>query len=344
MRKLLALSLFMISTSIFASDDNVLNVYIWSSDIPDTVVQQFERETHIKVNYSTYDSNETLYAKFLASDNPGYDIIQPSSYYVTRMRDKGMLMKLDKTQIPNLKYLSPSVLHPSYDPNLDYSIPSIWGVTGIFVNKKFYDPSTIHSWADLYNPKYNDKVLLIDDIREVFSAALISIGLNPNTSNPKDIQAGYERILQWLPNIKLFASDAVPSIIADEDATIGMAWNGDVFQAQSDNPNIEFIYPQDGFIAWSDDFAIPKGAKHLKNAYKFINFMERPDVNAEIIEGEGYPTGNVAAKKYLPKEMQDSTVLFPPDDVMKRAIWQGDISDQALAVYEHYWELVKLAG
>lgn len=343
MRNLLPAFLLMVCSCVFAND-NVLNIYLWSGDIPDSVVQQFQKETHIKVNYSTYDSNETLYAKFLASKNPGYDIIQPSSYYVTRMRNKGMLMKIDKSQIPNLKYLSQSVMHPGYDSNRDYSIPGIWGVTGIFVNKKFYDPNTIHTWSDLFNPKYHDSVLLIDDIREVFSAALISINLSPNTSRSQDIKASYQRILQWIPNIKLFANDAIPSIIADEDATLGMAWNGDVYDAQTDNPNIVFIYPQDGFIAWSDDLAIPKGAKHLANAYKFLNFLERPDVNAQIIKEAGYPTGNLGAKKYLPLDMQQSTTLFPPDSAMKHAIWLNDINDKALAVYEHYWELIKLAG
>jgi len=340
-RKLVTFIFLLITLSAFAND-NILNIYLWSSDIPDTVVQQFEKETHIKVNYSTYDSNETLYAKFLASDNPGYDVIEPSSYYVKRMRNKGMLMKIDKSQIPNLKYLSDSIKHPDYDPNLDYSIPSIWGVTGIFVNKKFYDPAKYQTWSSLFNPALHDNVLVIDDIREVFSAALISIGLSPNTSNPAEIKAGYKRILAWLPNIKLFAGDAIPTIITDEDANIGMAWNGDVFLAQSDNPDLIFIYPQDGFVAWSDNLAIPKGAKHVSNAYKFINFLERPDINAQIIENEGYPTGNDAAKKYLPADMQNSTVLFPPDDAMKRAIWQDDIDDKALATYEHYWELVKL--
>jgi spermidine/putrescine transport system substrate-binding protein len=322
--------------------ENTLNIYLWASEIPDSVVQQFEQETHIKVNYSTYDSNETLYAKFLAAQNPGYDIIQPSSYFITRMRHNNMLLPLDKRQIPNLRYLSPSVMHPDYDPDRTYSIPGLWGVTGIFVNKKYYQPSDIHTWSDFWNKKYENKLLLIDDLREVFSIALISLGLSANTDNPKDIQAAYMHLLALMPNIKLFSNDAIPSIIADEDAVIGMAWNGDAFDASQDNPDIVFIYPEDGFIVWSDDFAIPRGAPHVENAYKFLNFLERPDINAKIIQEEGYPTGNDAAKNYLPEAMKNSTILFPPEAVMKRAIWQSDINDKALSWYDKYWTLLKL--
>tara|TARA_Y100000815_G_scaffold270681_1_gene295800 strand:+ start:327 stop:1358 length:1032 start_codon:yes stop_codon:yes gene_type:complete len=335
--------LFLFSTLVYA-DDNVLNLYTWSGDIPDSVIRAFEKETHIKVNYSTYDSNETLYAKLLAIKNPGYDIVQPSSYYLTRMRDQGMLLPIDKTKIPNLKYLTQTALHPSYDPERKYSVPCLWGVTGIFVNKAFYDPSTIHSWKDLWQKKYNNQVLLIDDVREVFSISLITLGLSPNTSQPTEIMQAYQHLLLLRPNIKLFATDAVASIVTDDDATIGMGWNGDIFKAHQGNSNIVFIYPQDGFVAWADDLAIPKGAKHLNNAYKFLNFIERPDINAKIIAEEGYPTGNLAARAYLPKAMQSSNILFPSDAVMKHAIWQGDISDKAISLYGHYWELLKLAA
>lgn len=343
MKRIITASLLLLSTATFASNDNILNLYLWSGEIPDTVIQQFERETHIKVNYATYDSNETMYAKFLAVDNPGYDIVQPSSYFIARMRRKDLLMPLDKSKITNWHYLNQSVLHPAYDPERTYSMPGIWGVTGIFVNTKFYDPSQIHAWSDFWQVKYNNKLLLIDDLREVFSVGLLSLGLSPNTHDPAQIKQAYQRLIDLLPNVKLFANDAVPSIIADDDAVIGMAWNGDVFSASQDNPNVTFIYPQDGFVVWADDFAIPRGAKHVENAYLFLNFIERPDINAEIIRSAGYPTGNDAAKQYLPKAMQESPILFPPAQDMQRAIWQTDMDDVTIGTYEHYWELLKLA-
>jgi len=342
--KLSILSMLILTASTFASSDNILNIYIWSGDLPDSVIKQFERETGIKVNYSSYDSNETLYAKLLAVKNAGYDIVQPSSYYISRMRDKGMLQPIDKTKIPNLKYLSPTVMNPPYDPHRQYTIPGLWGVTGIFVNKQYYDPKTIHTWKDFWNKKYNNKLLLLDDVREVFSIALISLGLSPNTDKPKDIKTAYEHLIKLQKNIKLFANNAVPAIIADDDAVIGMGWNGDIFSASQDNPNLVFIYPEDGFVAWSDDFAIIKSAPHVNNAYKFLNFIERPDINAKIIKEMGYPTGNIAAKNYLSHKEKQSTTLFPPDSVMKHAIWQRDINDKAIALYSHYWEKLKLMG
>lgn len=335
---------FFFSTVAVADNANTLNLYLWASEIPDSVIQAFEKETHIVVNYATYDSNEVLYAKFLAAKNPGYDIIQPSSYFITRMRQQGMLMPIDKQRIPNLKYLDPQMMDPRYDPQRQYSIPGLWGVTGIFVNKKFYDPDAIKTWSDLWSPKYHNALLLIDDLREVFSMALLSLSLSPNAESQSAIQAAFVHLQALMPNIKLFAGEAIPSIIADEDATIGMAWNGDAFDASESNPNIVFIYPQDGFVAWADDFAIPKAAPHLKNAYLFLNFIERPDINAKIIEEEGYPTANIAAKRYLPQDMRESSILFPPENVMKRAIWQTDINDQALAWYQTAWTRLKLSA
>lgn len=341
--KLIAIMLFFFTPLVFA-DDQTLNIYVWSSEIPDSVIAQFEKETHIKVNYATYDANETLYAKLLAARNPGYDIVQPSSYLITRMRDHNMLMKLDKTKIPNIKYLSNSVMHPGYDANRDYSLPGLWGVTGIFVNKQYYNPAKIHGWHDFWQPQYKNKLLLIDDLREVFSMSLLSLGLSANANNPEEIKKAYQHLLTLIPNIKLFANDAVPAIIADEDAVVGMAWNGDAFSAMQNNPNIIFIYPDDGFVVWSDDFVILQDAPHPLNAYRFLNFIERPDINAKIIQEEGYPTGNEAAKAYLPVAMKNSPVLFPPDSVMKRGIWQSDISDTALSVYNQFWTKLKLAN
>ncbi len=159
-----------------STNEKILNVYAWSGVIPDAIIQQFEKETGIKVNFSTYDSNEIMYAKLRANKDAGYDIIEPSSYYIDRMRRQNMLEKLDKSALPNFKNLSPDFVNPVYDPHNNYSIPFIWGVTGIFVNKAYHDPANIKKWADLWDKKYADQLLLLDDSREVFSMALNVLG------------------------------------------------------------------------------------------------------------------------------------------------------------------------
>lgn len=326
------------------ADDNIVNVYTWSGVIPDFAIQQFEKETGIKVNFSTYDSNETMYAKLRASANAGYDVIEPSSYYIDRMRRQGMLQKFDVTKMPNLKNINPDFLKQSYDPQSNFSIPFIWGVTGIFVNPDYFKVNSIQKWSDLWDPRFKDQLMFLDDSREMFSMALHVLGYSANDSNPEHIKQAYLKLKELMPNIKLFNSDAVISILIDEDATVGMAWNGDVFKAKQENPKLQFIFPKDGFVVWVDNFAIPKNAPHLSNAYKFLNFMMRADVAKAVAIDNSYPTANLAAEKLLPPEIQNSKIAYPSREVLKKGEFQTDIGDKALALYEKYWEQLKMGG
>ncbi len=323
------------------SDENKLNVYTWSGVIPNFVIQQFEKETGIKVNFSTYNSNEIMYAKLRANKAAGYDVIEPSSYYIDRMRRQGLLEQIDKTKLSHFNNLNPDLLNRSYDPRNEYSIPFIWGVTGIFVSK----PETrVTKWSDLWNKKYAGQLMLLDDAREVFSMALRVLGYSINDNDPTHIEQAYFKLKELMPNVKLFNSDAVITIMVDEDATIGMAWNGDLYKAQKENPNLAFIFPDDGFVIWVDNFAIPKNAPHRDNAYKFLNFMMRPDIAKEISLNNNYPTANLAAKRLLPDSIQNNATIYPSQAVLRRGKFQTDISDHAIELYEAYWEKLKMEG
>lgn len=340
-KSVFATLLLTFSCAAFASDDMV-NVYAWSGEVPDAVIKQFQKETGIKVNFSTYDSNETLYAKLKAVDNPGYDVIEPSSYYVDRMRKEQMLEPLDKSQIPNIKYLDTEFLNEPYDPGNQFSMPNLWGVTGIFVNKKYFDPSTIQRWSDLWQPRFDNQLLLLDDVREVIPMTLMSLGYSANDNNAEHIKQAYQQLLKLRQNIKLFVSDAAASIITDEDATVGMTWNGDLYRAKQSNPNLVFIYPKDGFVIWVDCFAIPKNAPHYKNAVKFINFMMRPDIALQSSMAYFYATPNLAAQKMLPANIRNSPIIYPSHDILKNGQFQTDLTDQTVALYAQYWEMLKL--
>lgn len=336
------LCVFFFPISCFA-EENILNVYAWSGEVTDAAVQQFEKETGIKVNFSTYDSNEVMYAKLKSDKNSQYDVVEPSSYYVDRMRKQGMLESLDHEKLPNFKNLNPLFLNKVYDPNNTYSLPFIWGITGIFANKDYFDTKSINSWKDLWNPKYKDQIMLLDDSREVFSMALLVLGYSPNDTDPAHIQKAYLKLKELLPNIKIFNSAPI-SILIDEDANIGMVWNGDLFRARKENKNVNFIFPNDGFVIWVDNFAIPKGAPHRENAYKFLNFLLRADIDKAIVLEEGYPTANLAAQKLLPPDIRDNPTVYPSQDVLRHGVFQTDIDDQALGLYEKYWERLKMGG
>src|SRR5262249_15936204 len=144
------------SMSVLFGAENIVNVYTWAEEIPHFIIAEFEKETGIKVNYATYDSNEIMYAKLLTTNRAGYDVIEPSSYYIDRMRNEGMLEKLNKNKLTNLKHLDPFFLNQVYDPQSNYSIPFVWGMTGIFFNKDYFSPNTIVQWSDLTDKKYKN--------------------------------------------------------------------------------------------------------------------------------------------------------------------------------------------
>ncbi|MCW5588389.1 MAG: spermidine/putrescine ABC transporter substrate-binding protein [Legionellales bacterium] len=341
MRIILFIFLMLLAT--FAgAEEPVLNIYVWSNEIPYGAIKQFEKDTGIKVNYSTFDSNEVLFAKLTAAGNPGYDIIQPTSYYADRMRKLNMLEKIDTKRLSNFHYVAPEFLHPQYDPEGDYTIPFVWGATGIFYNTKFFPNLHVTSWSQLWNTQFRDKLLLLDDPREVFSLALMVLGLSPNTSDPAEIVKAYEKIRTLTPNIKIFNSQSTSSYAIDDDVTIGIIWNGDFFNAKRENPNLRFVYPEDGFVIWVDTLAIPKDAPHVENAYKFINYMLRPDIAKWSTMENGFPTANWKAKELLPPDMQNDPVLYPSAAILQHGIFQTDVTTTALALYAKYWELLKL--
>ena len=320
----------------------IVNVYVWGGEIPKSVIQQFEHETGIKVNFSTYDSNETMYAKLKASRKTVYDVIQPSGYYVERMKKQGMLDKLNHSKLPNLHYLNPVFAQNDFDEGSQYSVPLIWGLTGIFYNDSWVSVPPL-SWSDLWHKRWRNKLIMLDDAREIFSIALMGLGYPPNDSDPEHIRAAYHRLLQLVPNIKLFASESIQAIIIDEDAVAGSVWNGDAYKARKENQHIHFVYPQEGFVIWVDCLAIPTDAPHPEEALAFINFMLRPNIAAKIGLEAGHAITNEQGVGLLPKSIRTNPTIYPPKERLKKGSFQRDVGDKTIALYNHYWELLKLA-
>ena len=341
--KHLLFTLLIFPLCVFAHQ-KILNLYAWTGEIPDSLIRQFEKETGIKVNYTVYESNEIMYAKLRASKNAGYDLIMPSSYFADRMRKQGMLAKLDKTKIPNWKYINTNFLNPPYDPGSEYTSPYIWGVTGIFYNKKYYKPNEITKWTDLWDKRFNDKLMMFDDTREMFSIGLIVLGYSINDNNAAHIKQAYEKLKELIPNVKVFSTETVISIMVDEDANAGMSWNGDALKAMADNPDIKFVFPKDGFVIWVDNFAIPVNAPHKDTAHAFINFMQRPDIARGIVLETSYPTANYAGQQLLPPNIRYNPVAYPSKEVLRRGQYQMDLDDATLELYEKYWDKLKMGG
>lgn len=337
---LFAMTLF---TPLVYANDNILNVYSWAQEIPHHIIEQFENETNIQVNYTSYDSNEIMYAK-LRTNNKGYDIVEPSSYYIERMQRQGMLEKLDKSLLPNFKNLDPFFLNKSYDPDSQYSIPFIWGTTGIFYNKDAFSEKDARAWSDLFNAKFHNQLMLLDDARHVFATALRMLGYPVNDKNPEHIKQAYIKLKELMPNVRLFNNDAVTSLLIDEDVNIGMALSGDVASAKKENPKLQFVFPTDGFEIWIDNFVILKNAPHRTNAYLFLNFLLRPDIAKEVSLRINYSTANLAARHSMPPEIRNNPILYPPIATLSKGEIQSDNGDEIPMLLEYYWEWLKMGG
>lgn len=327
-----------------AYSGNAVNVYAWAEEIPQKVIHQFEKETGIKVNYSTFESADAMLAKLRTNKNSGYDIVEPGSVLAERMQHLGMLERLDKFQLSNFKNLDPFFASLPYDPDGAYNMPFFWGITGIFINTDYYSSDAIQQWSDLYRPQFSNQLMLLDDSREVFSMSLILSGYSVNDRNPEHLKRAYSKIKELMPNVRLFNSDAVNSILIDEDATIGMAWNGDLYRAWRENPKLMFIVPKDGFAVWVDTFAILRNAPHRENAYRFLNFLMRPDVAKEASLSASYSTTNLAAYQLMSDEVKKNPILYPPRNIVQKGQLQLDMGDPASGLIEKYWERLKMGG
>ena len=319
----------------------VVNVYNWTEYISDQVLKDFTAETGIDVIYSTFDSNEAMYAKLKLMNGSGeYDVAFPGTDFVDKMRKEGMLQKIDKSKLTNFSNLDPQMLNKPFDPNNDYSIPYIWGATAIGVNSDAIDPKTITSWADLWKPEYKSSLLLTDDAREVFQMALRKLGYSGNTTDPKEIEAAYNELKKLMPNVAAFNSDNPANPYMEGEVNLGMVWNGSAYVARQAGTPLEVIWPKEGGIFWMDSLSIPANAKNVDGALKLINFLLRPDVAKQVAETIGYPTPNLAARKMLSPAVANDKSLYPDAATIEKGEWQNDVGS-ASAIYEEYYQKLK---
>ncbi|MDL2285901.1 extracellular solute-binding protein [Desulfococcaceae bacterium OttesenSCG-928-F15] len=317
-----------------------LHVYNWSEYMPEEVLVLFEKETGIKVIYTTYDSNEAMYAKLTSPDGKGYDLIFPSTYYVDKMRREGLLKKLDKSLLPGLENVEHSLLDKGYDPGNEYSVPYLWGSTGIGINTEQLNAEGLTQFADFWAPRFKGKVMLTDDKREVFAMALRVLGYSGNSTSEAEIMQAYAKLLDLMPNIRLFSAESQRQVLLSGETPVGSLWNGEAYMAALENPAIQFIYPREGAIFWLDSMVIPRDAANVEGAHKFINFILKPEIAKMITEEIGYTTPNKAAQALLDPGVASNPTVYPPEEVILNGEFQVDVGD-AISIYQHYWDLLK---
>lgn len=319
---------------------NVLYVYNWSEYMPISVIKAFEKESGIKVKYSTYDSNEAMYAKIKTDKKSNYDLIVPSTYYVNKMANEGLLAKVDHTKLTNYKNLNTSLLSQKFDPKNEYSIPYLWGSTGISYNSALIGNNAVSSWADLWNPKYKKSILLTDDLREVFGMALKVLGYSANDTDAKHIEQAYKKLLELKPNVKVFNSESPKQVYLMEEVKLGMNFNGENYMANQESPDIKYVYPKEGILLWMDSLVIPKNAQNAEGAHKFINFLLKPEIAKIVSSAIGYASPNSAAIRLLDKKISSNRIIYPNANDLVNSEFQLDVG-ASVKIYEKYWEQFK---
>jgi len=338
MKKFLITLLMIFAMPAMAAE--TLNLYSWANYFPDKFLRQFTKDTGIRVNLSTFDSNEELYAKLKSLDGrANYDLILPTTYIIPLLITNDLIEKFDRKRIKEFGEIDPFFKSKLSEQLRNYCIPMFWSSTAIVMNSKYHQ--NVNSWKDFWNKKYYHQLLLLDDMREVFGVALLKLGYSINETNPEHIKQAYEQLIDLIPNIKLYNTDAIQPIYQDEDATIGMTWSTDIYFAMQNNSNLQYIYPKEGFSIGLDTLVIAKNAPHRDAAYIFINYVMNAKHNAELVSQSKVATANIAAKQYLPTEIRESKVLYPSKDVLKHAELLSDVGD-ARKIYAHYWERLKL--
>lgn len=320
--------------------EEIVRVYNWSDYIPNDVLDDFTKETGINVEYSTYDNNEIMYTKLRLLKGRGYDVLVPSTELVSKMIKEGLIQQIDHEKLAGYSHLDPYLLNKPYDMGNEYSIPYLWGMTGIGVNTEAIDAEKVSSWADLWHKQWRNQLLLVDDMREVFHIALKLNGHSINTTDAREINLAYHKLWKLRPNIKLFSADESQKLFVSGDINLGMVWNGDVVTASKEKPSISYIYPQEGASFWVDSFVIPSRASNVDNAHKFIDYMLRPDIAARCVQELGYATANLSARELLDASIISNTAIFPLPETLEGVEFKQDVG-KAHELYRLYWEKLK---
>lgn len=271
-----------------------LNLYALDSYFSKEILDEFENESGIKVNLSTFKDNFEMYSKLRMTYDANYDLITPASYMILALRDRGLLRKLDKKRINNLDKIMINYTNQAFDLHQEYSIPLTARIMGLLYNKLALGDLNINSWSDLFDVKFKDKILLLNEPDKMLQISLMSLGYLRNTRDNDEIKKAYDNLLSILKSAKFINIDTkLPlkervSVRYMKDIALATMWINEAFVMKKEDANLEFIFPKENGAIWIDYLAITSNAKNVDNAYKFINFTLRPDISIKISQHSGF--------------------------------------------------------
>ncbi len=306
-----------------ADDRITINVYNWGQYISEgedgcmDVIAEFEaRYPNIRVNYVTFDSNETMYTK-MKNGGITVDVIIPSDYMLGRLIDENMLLPLDFGNIPNFQYIDQRFRNLSFDPENKYSVPYTWGMLGIIYNTKYVSEEDVTGWELLWNEKYADKILMVDNSRDAFGIAQCLLGYDLNTTNEEELRHCAEKLREQKPVVQQYIMDQVFDLMENEEAWITPYYAGDYLTMADENPDLAFFLPShQGFNLFVDAMCIPTCSQNKKEAELFINFLCEPEIAGGNMDWICYGTPISAAKEFMDPEVVSSDVSYPSDEIL----------------------------
>jgi spermidine/putrescine transport system substrate-binding protein len=311
---------------------NTLTIFNWGDYMDATLVKQFEDETGIKVIYETFDSNEAMMTK-IEQGGTTYDIAVPSEYMIDKMRQENLLIPLDHSKLPNLKNIDERFMDLPFDPDNKFSVPYFWGTVGIVYNSTMLDGLEIDSWNDLWDPKLKNEIFLIDGAREVIGMGLNSLGYSLNDINKDHLREAKEKLDSLTPNVKAIVGDEARTLLQNKEASIGLVWSGVASEIMYENEELEYVVPKEGSNLWFDNMVIPKTAKNVEAAHKFINFILDAKIAAQNTEYVSYSTPNKEALKHMPEEMVNDQRFYPPAELTEKLEVYENLGKKNLAYY-----------
>lgn len=317
-------------------------VYNWGEYLDPKTIELFEKETGISVTYEEYETNEIMYPKIL-SQAIAYDVVCPSDYMIQRMIENDLLAEINWNNIPNIKNMDSTYMEQSksFDPKNKYSVPYCVGTVGILYNKSMVK-EPVDSWNILWDPKYKDRILMQDSVRDAFAVALKRLGYSINATEVDQLAAATEDLIEQKPLVQAYVVDQVRDKMIGNEAALGVIYSGEAGYTKRENPDLEYVIPKEGSNVWIDSWVIPKNSKNKENAEKFINFMCRPEIALMNFEYLTYSTPNLKAKEMIEDEdIRNSKILFPePEDLTNCETFQF-LGDDVDSYYNELWNKVK---
>jgi len=339
------------------AQEKVVHVYNWSDYIDESILEDFTKETGIKVVYDVFDGNEILETKLLAGGS-GYDVVVPTAPFLARQIAAGVFQKLDKSKLPNISNMWPEVSErlAKYDPGNEYAVNYMWGTTGIGYNvqkvKAALGDVPIDSWDVLFKPENAEKlkgcgINILDASDETFAIAMNYIGKNPDSKETADLEAGGDVYAKIRPFVKTFNSSAYIDELANGDSCISIGWSGDVLQAKTraeeakNGVEINYVIPKEGTYMWFDNLAIPADAKNVDEAHAFINYLMKPEVIAKASNYVQYANGNLASQSLIDEAVFKNPSVYPDAETMKKLFTISPYGPKEQRVLNRVWTQIK---